>query len=131
MRELVIQGAAEGLGTGAQAMQQDAQTTALYQGVTGATRAGTVAYVAGVEGSDGFEEAVANVRELNPDHVLAQTVEALGPDELAVVLTVPTDYIADLITKNAGAQDFLGPTLTAHATRLTAAAARGIVGKLR
>jgi len=133
MRELVMQGGAEGLTEGAQAMQADAQVTALYQGVTGATRAGTVAYVAGAgaPGSGALDAAAAAVRELNPDHVLVQVVEAIGPDETAVVLTVPTDYIADLVTKNAGAQDFLGPTLTAHAMRLTAAAAKGIAGKLR
>lgn len=133
MRDRVIQGAAAGLDQGAAAMQEDAQSTDSYKGVTGATRAGTVAYVAGagVDSSGVIAAAAEAVRDHNPERVLLQQVGSVGDDELAVVLTVPSDYI-DIIEGNVGgAEAFLGPTLEAHAERLTAAAAQGIAGVLR
>ncbi len=133
MRDRVIQGAAAGLDQGAAAMQDDAQATDAYAGVTGATRAGTVAYVAGagVDSSSVLAAAAAAVQDHNPEHVLLQQVDSVGDDELAVVLTVPSDYI-DIIEGNVGgAEAFLGPTLEAHAERLTAAVAQGIAGVLR
>ncbi len=131
--DLVMQGAAEGLSEGAEAMEADAQDTDSYKGVTGATRAGTVAYVVGggIDQGDKLGQALADVEAKNPGRGLIQQAGTVGDDEVAVVLTVPSDYI-DIIEGNVGAaQAFLGPTLEAHAERLAAAAARGIAEKLR
>ena len=133
LRERVYQGAAAGLDDAAQAMQATAQATTAYHGVTGATRAGTVAFVvgAGVESGGVFNEAVAAVRDANPDHVDTSGGGTIGDNELAIVLTVPTDYQVKLEIENAGARAFLGDALNAHAPEATAAAARGIAGVLR
>jgi hypothetical protein len=133
MRDLAWQGAVEGLTKGAEAMEGDAQATDSYKGVTGATRAGTVAYVVGggADQGDRLGQALEAVEDKNPGRGQLQQVGTVGDDEIAVVLTVPSDYV-DIIEENVGAaQAFLGPTLEAHAERLAAAAARGIAEKLR
>lgn len=133
MGDLVLQGAAQGLIEGAEAMEQDAQGTDSYKGVTGATRAGTVAYVVGggVDQSDKLAAALEAVEDKNPGRGLVEQAGTVGDDEVVVVLTVPSNYI-DIIEGNVGAaQAFLGPTLEAHAERLAAAAAKGIAEKLR
>lgn len=124
----VEQAAVVGLDAGASALQAEAQATDAYAGVTGATRAGTVAYVSGVgvDTASVFGQAVAEVRDRNPEHVLVETAEGGGPDELVVVLTVPSDYIQLLETGVAGEKAFIGPTMTKQAPALLNAAGRSI-----
>ena len=135
MGQLAIQGAAAGLDDGAAALERTAQARAraVIRGQTGATFAGIVAYVTGegISASGRLSEAVEAVRDHNPAHVELSQVGSLGAHELAVVLTVPTDYQRLLETGVAGDKGFLGPSLDAEADNLTRAAAAGIARVLR
>jgi hypothetical protein len=129
---LIIQGAVFGLTAGAAELQAADRATSAYVGVTGATRAASVCFVAGegVESSGIFAAAVAEVESHNPAHVEVNSVP-IGDDELAVILTTPTDYAIHLERNYAGARAHLGPTMDAHAPSLTQHAAEGIAGVLR
>lgn len=115
---------------GAATLQRDAQDTTAYVGVTGATRAGTVAYVADADGAGKFDAAYQAAAEKLAEarsprgHVYRAPVP--GPDaptDTAILLTVPTDYIDQLEVNNAGEKAFLGPTLAQDALAITAAIA--------
>jgi hypothetical protein len=119
------QRAARGLAVGAQAMQATMQQTTAYNDDTGATRAGTVAYVVTPQddGSAAVGDAVAAVEAEN----LGRSATGRGtlPGEIGVVATVPTDYQRHLEVMQAGAHAVLAPGLTAHADALTRHAAEG------
>lgn len=135
MRTLVYQGAVAGLDQGASGLEAaaEANARAKINGVTGATHAGIVAYVAGegVDSSGVIASAIAEVEDRNPAHVLVQDVGTVGDGELAVVLTVYTDYGHILENGVAGDKAFLGPTMDEQAEQLTAAAAAGIAQVLK
>lgn len=128
-------GAIAGLvASGAPALQQAAQATTAYRGMSGATRDSTVAFVVAAERPDPPEPDAAYAdaaRDLagfvghngNPLSAPAGDVPA---DAIRVALTSMTDYVDALEADNAGAKAFLGPTLQAQAPRLTRAAAQGI-----
>ncbi len=95
-------------------------------GATGATRAGSVAYVVtpGDSGSSALGAAVSAVEALRPG-ASATSSGTLAPGAIGVVITVPTNYQASLEVDNAGAQAVITPTLNAYADALTRHAANG------
>ena len=119
---------------GLQAAAHDVTTalksTTAHGDVTGATRAGYVAYVVGPDllsqaaALQALNTSVAAVEARNPGHSLIAP-GTLGGDSLGVVLTSPTDYQVYLETLNAGQRAVLGPTLQAVAAELTRRAAEG------
>jgi hypothetical protein len=126
--------ALRGLRQAAQVMQRDAQETSAYAGMSGATRAATVAVVISAEDDGAGELQAAYNRAAehlggfvgHAGHPLLTPAGSVSGDEITVVLTVPTDYIDDLETERAGEKAFLGPTMDAHRQRLAAAAAAAI-----
>lgn len=126
--------ALRGLRGAAAAMQRDAQETSAYKGMSGATRASTVAVVISAEDDGAGELQAAYQRAAEHlggfvGHAGQPHLEPAGSvsgDEIAVILTVPTDYIDKLETERAGEKAFLGPTFDAHRQRLAAAAAEAI-----
>jgi hypothetical protein len=125
-------GAARGLAAGADALEADAQGATVYRDVSGATRASTVAYVAWSQddGSGAAAAALAAGEAKNPGRGVRESADIGGQDQVVVVLTAMMDYDADLETRRAGAQAFLGPALDQHAGQLLAAAGRGIAEEL-
>lgn len=125
-RKAINVGARQGAARGAALMQQDAQETSAYKGMSGATRAGTVGFVADAEGKAGFEQAYSSVTQklrgyTGHDGEPYRTPQpAPSPSTIAVVLTVPTDYIDKLEIERAGEKAFLGPTLQQDARTVTA-----------
>jgi hypothetical protein len=114
-----------GLAAGAADMQTAMRQTSAYNDDSGATRAGTVAYVVGA-GSTGAAElgaAVSAVERENPGH--AATAGGVLSGELGVVATIPTDYQQYLESERAGQNAVLAPALAAFADELTARAAEG------
>jgi hypothetical protein len=112
--------AVEGAQRGATVLQEDAQATTAYFGQSGATRASTVAYVATTEddGSSKANAALAIAEQLldgfkghDGAQLLEDSGESLSPDQVKIILTVPTDYIKALETDNGGQKAFLGDTL--------------------
>lgn len=129
---LAIEGAVEGLRVGAQDLQDDLRATGAYTNQTGATRAGTVAYVIGpgYDGSDLLEQAASEAEALNPGHSQATAAGDVPDDSIAVIATSATDYAKDVETAKAGERAFLGPGMLQHGQRLTQAAADGIRRRL-
>lgn len=99
----------------AEAMQMAAEVTTAYVGMSGATRASTVAYVTTPERPNANAFAVAY--DVAAEHLAGFTghdgrpasISIEGPRraEAWILLTVPTDYIIKLETENAGAKSFL------------------------
>jgi hypothetical protein len=119
-----------GLRAAAEEAQRDMQATTAHGDVTGATRAGYVAYVVGgslvdeAVAAQALGSAVAAVERLNPGQ--SATAEAtIGTESWGVVLTCPTAYQPDLETENAGLRAVLAPTFAAVVNELTERAARG------
>jgi hypothetical protein len=119
---------------GLQAAAHDVTTalksTTAHGDVTGATRAGYVAYVVGPDllsqaaALQALNTSVAAVEARNPGES-ATAPGSLGSDSLGMVLTSPTTYQQNLETDNAGQRAVLGPTLQAVAADLTRRAAEG------
>lgn len=114
-----------GLAAGAGDMQTAMRQTSAYNDDTGATRAGTVAYVVGPNTSGAAElgAAVSAVERENPGH--AATAGGTLAGEVGVVATIPTDYQRYLESERAGQNAVLAPALAAFADELTARAAEG------
>jgi hypothetical protein len=95
-------------------------------GETGATRAGSAAYVVtpADSGSSALGAAVSAVEARRPG-ASATSSGSLPPGSIGVIITVPTSYQAQLEVDNAGASAVLTPTLNAHADALTRRAANG------
>src|SRR5262245_27894940 len=81
--------AATGLVVGMLQVEAAAKSTDAYHDVTGATRAGTVAYVAGVN-EERFTEAVQAVVEHNPLGLASENAPAPPDGTLEGIVTVPT-----------------------------------------
>jgi hypothetical protein len=108
-----------GLEGGADVIEADAAQTTAYRGMSGATRASTIAYVADV-GDRGDAEILSaynaaagllqgfTAHEGQPHLAL---VRGPGEHEAWIILTVPTDYILSLETESAGEKAFLADTL--------------------
>ena len=132
LEHLVPEGAVEGLRLGAQDLQDDLQATGAYHNQTGATRAGTVAYVVGggYSGVDRLHAAAGEVEALNPGHSQATPAGDVPDDTISVIATSATAYAKDVETARAGERAFLGPGMLQHGQRLTQAAVEGIRRKL-
>lgn len=120
-------------------MESDARETVAYFGMSGATRASTIAYVATAENPNqgpiqiAYEIAASHLRGFyghEGEPWLEDSGVSPGQDELVVILTVPTDYIDDLEFDNGGEKAFLADTLHAHADDLTVGAANAIKQKV-
>lgn len=118
----ILAAAREGMEQGAELMQGVAVATDAYQDDTGATRAGTVAYVAGARGGGAADvrRAAAEVRRLRFDDDQVELDQVAGPtgQDLAIVLTVPTRYAIDLETAHAGEHSFIRGTVLGQASRV-------------
>lgn len=122
-------------------LMQAAEDSRLYGNRSGATRASTIAYVAGSAGETGGFGAAAGAGEAlieayfaftgkrpRPiDRVAIETVEPLGgPDATHVILTALMEYDEFLFTVNGGAKNALGEALLAQGPNLAAVAFAGI-----
>jgi len=128
----IVGGAVRGLIGAADELADAARGSGAYEDQSGATRAGTTAYVVGgnVDGSGALARGAAEVAARNPGHEFVESIDGGGENEVVVVLTVPTDYADDLETKNAGAHAFIGPAMTSGVGALQAAALSGIAQEL-
>lgn len=128
----VPQGAADGLRLGAHDLEAALLATSAYNNDTGATRAGTTAYVigGGTDDSNRLAAAAAEAEARNPGRSQATTAGTVADGTISVIATSATDYADHLETAGAGARAFLGPTMLQHAQNLTQAAADGIKRRL-
>jgi gamma-glutamyl:cysteine ligase YbdK (ATP-grasp superfamily) len=117
--------ARRGLTAGAADMQAMMRQATAYNDDTGATRAGSVAYVVSRQDSGGaaLGDAVDAVEDKNPGE--SATASGTLRGDLGVVATVPTAYQRYLEVERAGENAVLGPALSAFADELTARAAEG------
>lgn len=129
-----------GLARGADHLEQVARATSAYEGMSGATRASTTAYAIGpgkdgsAEATQGFAAAAAQLTGFSGHQGQAVSQDSgvvLGPDEKGIILTVFTDYIDALESELAGDKAFLGPTLVAEDTTVTALVAEASREALR
>lgn len=137
--ELAIErAAAKGAGKGAELLEESASDKEheAIRGITYATFESTIAYVATAEdnGEDAAIEAATRASsrlEGNTRHdgqVELDTAEELAPNTIAIVLTVPTDYSAELeLERDLG----LLRALAATANDITTAIVREIEQTLR
>ena len=128
-----------GLEDGAFDMESEARQTVAYRGMSGATRASTIAYVATAENPNQGPieiayDIAAELLDGFTGHMGAANLEDSGitpsADEIVVILTVPTDYIDKLEFDNGGEKAFLKDTLDANAQHLTNSAAQAIQQKV-
>lgn len=101
-----VKKAGRGLVAGAARLEARAKSTRAYQDDTGATRAGTVAYVVG-ESDERFTEAIAAVLDKNPLEIASEELPGPEPGVGRIVLTVPLTYTVLLELARAGANGFL------------------------
>ena len=119
--------AVEGARRGASLLQGDAQETNAYAGMSGATRASTVAYVATTEddGSSKIGAALAAAESFLDGFtghrgvaVLEDSGLSLDTDQVRIILTAPTDYIEGLHVWHGGQKAFLGDALESNAPQV-------------
>lgn len=113
----------DGLRSGAARIESDAAATTAYQGMSGATRASTVAYVVGA-GADETSQATAAantaaglLQNFTGHEGRSQLSSVPGPGLWVawIILTVMTDYILKLETERAGEKAFIADTLLSNA----------------
>jgi len=118
-----------GMEGGARLIEADLAQTTTYRGMSGATRASTIAYVATANDTNDAEiQAAYNTAA---GHLQGFTghagrphlgrVAGPGQADVWIVGTVPTDYIDDLELDNAGEKAFLGDTVLQDAPQAFAA----------
>ncbi len=123
-----------GMEAGAEIIEADMIGTDAYSGQSGATRASSIAYVAMADDPNSAEpesaESVAAALlqgfEGHTGHALLVDAPGPGPNEIAIVATVPTDYIYDLEFDNAGEKAFLADTVRQDAPAAFDAAVRAM-----
>lgn len=133
MQRQIEQAAVDGLRQAAGEVTAFLQASDAYGDQTGATRAGSIAFVVTPEddGSGEFNAAYGAVAELNPGHAYAEDAEGPGPDELMLVATVPTDYQQHLETANAGDHATLRPAMEALGPQILGTWTRAVEARLR
>lgn len=117
-------GAAAGMARAAAEVEGVALATESYEDDTGATRAGTLAFVAG-DGDSGrgrVREAAAEVEYLNPGSAVVEAITGPARGDLALILTAITSYSAFLELRD----PFIGDTLQAEAPRVVEAIRDGV-----
>ena len=125
---------ADGLADGARIVEGDAQQTEAYVGMSGATRASTLAYVATAadsgasEATAAYTAAAGLLQNYTGHEGKAELVDVPGPSssEAWVVLTTPTDYAIKLETEFGGEKAFLGDTMHQDAPQVFEAAVRAL-----
>jgi hypothetical protein len=128
--EFVETRAATGLRAAAHDVTVQLKSTTAHGDVTGATRAGYVAYVVGADllsqgqALQALNMSVAAVAARNPGES-AVAPGVIGGESIGMILTSPTTYQQNLETDNAGQRAVLGPTLQAVADDLTRRAIEG------
>jgi hypothetical protein len=112
-----------GMEAGADLIEVEAAATAAYRGMSGATRASTIAYVADMA-DNGDSEIVAAYNTAagllqnfqgHEGQAFLTLVRGPGTGQCWIVLTVPTDYILSLETELAGEKAFLADSLHSQA----------------
>jgi len=96
-------------------IESAAAATTAYRGMSGATRAATIAYVADAEDAGtaeivaAYNAAAGRLQGFAGHEGQAYLADVPGPGahETWIVLTVPTDYIVDLEHESAGEKAFL------------------------
>jgi hypothetical protein len=106
--------ATAGLVIGMLQVEATAKATDAYHDVTGATRAGTVGYVAGVN-EERFTEALQAVVEHNPLGLASETTPPIPDGVLVGIVIVPTSYQIGLEIDLAGKRAFLNDSLQQEA----------------
>lgn len=121
-RRLVVRHLAQqqaGLARGAALIQAAMVATGAYEGMSGATRASSIAYVATASDSnDGEPTAAANTAAGllqgfagHAGRPFLTDAPGPGPNEAAIIATVPTDYIIKLEQEAAGEKAFVADSL--------------------
>lgn len=124
---------------GADVIEAEAAATTAYRGMSGATRASTIAYVADSEDAGtaeivaAYNAAAGRLQGFSGHEGQAYLADAPGPgpNQSWIVLTVPTDYIAALETENAGEKAFLADSLHGQAPQAFRAIAQTLKGGWR
>lgn len=109
----------QGMDAGAANIEAEAAATTAYAGMSGATRASTIAYVAteqhtgagAAQAAYGAAAAHLTGFQGHEGQPYLGPVPGPGPDTIQIVETVPTDYIAEIEFDNAGAKAFLADAL--------------------
>jgi hypothetical protein len=112
-----------GLELGAAVMQADMVATTAYQGMSGATRVSSIAYVADEHNTGASEiqaaynAAAGRLQGFTGHDGKPSLASAPGPEPQAsaIVATVPTDYILDLELENGGEKAFLADAVLQNA----------------
>lgn len=112
-----------GMEAGADIIEAAASATTAYRGMSGATRASTIAYVADqadrgdAEIVAAYNAAAGRLQGFQGHEGQPHLGDAPGPaaNQTWIVLTVPTDYILNLETENAGEKAFLADSLLQNA----------------
>lgn len=125
-------GAAIGAEAGADLVEVQIADTDVYVGMSGATRASTIAYVAtaanpnDIEPISAYNTAEGLLANFTGHEGRAHLEDAAGPgeSELWIVATVPTDYIIDLLVQR---DDFISDAIHGQGP----AAFQGIVDGIR
>lgn len=112
-----------GMEAGADVIEATAAATTAYRGMSGATRASTIAYVSDqadpgdAEIVGAYNAAAGRLQGFQGHEGQPHLGGVAGPPEHQtwIVLTVPTDYILNLETENAGEKAFLADSLHQHA----------------
>ena len=128
--EFLEQRASDGLNAACVDATASLKATTSHGDITGATRAGYVAYVIGgsiideAKALQALNTSVAAVEALNPGES-ATGSGVIGADSIGAVLTSPTTYQQYLESEYAGMKATLGPTLAVEASEFTRRAAEG------
>lgn len=123
-----------GLTQGAAEIQQAMVDTDAYAGMSGATRASSIAYVATAEDTGSAEaqgayNAAAGLLQDFTGHAgkpYLTDAPGPGPGAAMIVATVPTDYQIDLELENGGEKAFVADALHQEAPRALQAVVRAV-----
>jgi hypothetical protein len=123
-----------GMEQGADIIEADMHATTAYVGMSGATRASTIAYVATADDPNDSEPQSAHNTAAgllsgfvgHNGQPLLESAPGPGTAQMMIVATVPTDYIIKLETERAGQKAFVGDTLTADAPQAFEAVVRAL-----
>lgn len=120
-----IAGLGDGLANDARAITDELKQTTAHGDVTGATRAGYIAFVVGEgeTGASALAGAVAAADALNPG--MTATAPVTVGTRLGVIVTDVMSYGPERETEHAGQKATLGPLMPRIAAGLTQSAAAG------
>lgn len=128
-----------GMEAGADLIESAAAATTAYRGMSGATRASTIAYVADQDNAGdaeivaAYNAAAGRLQNFQGHEGQPLLAGVRGPSssQTWIVLTVPTDYILDLETELAGEKAFLADSLHSQAPQVVGALVNELKGAWR